>query len=56
MNNNNNEPVLLCEQKGCNAEYHLGCLYMYCDNLFGNDKKDGDNEKKKMMMNVDGNG
>lgn len=23
---NNNELVLLCDQKGCNAEYHLGCL------------------------------
>ena len=23
----NKEPVLLCDQKGCNAEYHLGCLY-----------------------------
>jgi hypothetical protein len=23
----NNEPVLLCDQMGCNAEYHLGCLY-----------------------------
>ena len=22
----NNELVLLCDQKGCNAEYHLGCL------------------------------
>ena len=34
-----NEPVLLCELKGCNAEYHLGCLYSYCPNLF--DKKKG---------------
>lgn len=23
----NNEPVLLCDQSGCNAEYHIGCLY-----------------------------
>ena len=22
----NKDPVLLCEQKGCNAEFHLGCL------------------------------
>ena len=30
----NNEPVLLCEQRGCNAEYHLGCLYDYRPRLF----------------------
>ena len=23
----NTEPVLLCDQMGCNTEYHLGCLY-----------------------------
>jgi len=35
-----NEPVLLCELKGCNSEYHLGCLYAYCPNLFADKKKD----------------
>jgi len=39
-----NEPVLLCELKGCNAEYHLGCLYAYCPNLF--DEKDGSDKEK----------
>jgi len=37
-----NEPVLLCEQKGCNAEYHLGCLYNYRPSIFP--KKNGKND------------
>ena len=44
-----NEPVLLCELKGCNAEYHLGCLYAYCPNLFDGKKKKDGSEKDGAM-------
>ncbi|KAL9188149.1 hypothetical protein ACHAXT_006527 [Thalassiosira profunda] len=36
------EPVLLCEQRGCNAEYHLGCLYDHDPPLFPQKKESGD--------------
>ena len=53
----NNEPVLLCEQRGCcTSEYHLGCLYMYCPTLFGMDKKKKDGEEKKIDDDVSGGG
>ena len=57
----NNEPVLLCEQRGCNAEYHLGCLFAVRPSLFEKQdetkhhtggKKEGDDVA---MENVDGN-
>jgi hypothetical protein len=38
----NDEPVLLCEQKGCNAEYHLGCLYEYHPRLFRRTRRNDD--------------
>ena len=38
----NDEPVLLCEQKGCNAEYHLGCLYEYRPRLFRRTRRNDD--------------
>ena len=37
-----NEQVLLCEQRGCNAEYHLGCLYKHDPPLFPHKKESGD--------------
>ncbi|KAL3827175.1 hypothetical protein ACHAXA_006730 [Cyclostephanos tholiformis] len=42
----NNEPVLLCEQRGCNAEYHLGCLYNCRPRLFRTNNNSYNNEKK----------
>ena len=38
----NNEPVLLCEQRGCNAEYHLGCLYECRPRLFRKRREDAE--------------
>ena len=50
----NNEPVLLCEQRGCNAEYHLGCLYECRPRLF--QKRREDAEAEATTWNADANG
>ncbi|KAL7531908.1 hypothetical protein ACHAXR_004302 [Thalassiosira sp. AJA248-18] len=47
------EPVLLCEQRGCNAEYHLGCLYNVRPSLFPNKNNKDKNNSNGVSDNDD---